>query len=142
MNLCYLMIYASGIIILNLVFMIVILCLCFSLPFKFFLFPASYRIYRIIKFGFINTTKDLKGNLLSYSERFTLSCLLIRKTCLREIIQLDTLLQCFTGFINPKLLRTKYLRVYNEKQNRLHLVRPDFTEEIQVRGLSNNKIWT
>ena len=92
------------------------------------------RIFRIVKFKTMTDEKDGNGNLLPDSKRLTAVGKFVRKTSIDEIPQLWNVLKGEMSIVGPRPLLPEYLRIYNERQNKRHLVRPGITGWAQVNG--------
>ncbi|MCY0979383.1 sugar transferase [Chryseobacterium wangxinyae] len=134
-----------ALLILSPVFIIVTIGLYFANDGKPFFFQArpglKEKIFRIIKFKTMNDKKDIRGNLLSDSERLTPVGAFVRKTSLDELPQLFNVLKGDMSLIGPRPLLPQYLSLYNDNQKRRHNVRPGITGWAQVNG-RNAISWT
>ncbi len=92
------------------------------------------KIFKVIKFKTMNNKKDKQGNLLSDEIRLTALGKFIRKTSLDEIPQLINVLKGDMSLIGPRPLLPEYLPLYNEDQQKRHLVKPGITGWAQVNG--------
>lgn len=99
------------------------------------------KIFKVIKFKTMNDKKDVKGNLLSDSERLTNVGKFVRKTSLDELPQLVNVLKGDMSLIGPRPLLTEYLPLYNDTQKKRHNIRPGITGWAQVNG-RNAISWT
>ena len=90
--------------------------------------------FRIFKFKSMLDTKDKNGLLLPDDQRLTSIGKVIRKTSLDELPQLFNILKGDMSFIGPRPLLVEYLPLYNEHQQRRHIVKPGITGWAQVNG--------
>lgn len=127
-----------GLIILSPIFIIVTGYLYFSndgKPFFFQFRPGlNGKIFKIIKFKTMNDKKDADGVLLSDEARITKIGLFVRKSSLDEIPQLLNVLKGDMSLIGPRPLLPEYLPLYDELQNKRHLVKPGITGWAQING--------
>lgn len=92
------------------------------------------KLFNIIKFKTMNDIKDDKGNLLSDEIRLTKIGKFVRKTSIDELPQLINVLLGDMSLVGPRPLLPQYLPLYNEFQQRRHLVKPGMTGWAQVNG--------
>ena len=118
--------------------MIVLLLLLFNnngKPFFFQKRPGKDEIiFNVIKFKTMNDRKDNDGMLLSDAQRLTSLGEFIRKTSLDEIPQLFNVLKGEMSLIGPRPLLPEYVSLYNEEQQKRHLVKPGITGWAQING--------
>jgi lipopolysaccharide/colanic/teichoic acid biosynthesis glycosyltransferase len=88
----------------------------------------------ILKFKSMTNACDSNGNLLPDVERITKFGAFIRKTSIDELPQLYNVIRGDMSLIGPRPLLFKYIPLYNEEQNKRHLVRPGITGWAQVNG--------
>jgi len=104
-------------------------------PFFFQLRPGKNgQLFKIIKFKTMNDKRDSDGNLLPDAYRLTKIGQLVRKTSLDELPQLINVLKGDMSLIGPRPLLPEYLPLYNETQQRRHIVKPGITGWAQVNG--------
>jgi len=103
----------------------------------FFLQPRpgkNKRIFKVVKFKTMNDRKDVQGNLLPDADRLTTIGRFVRKTSLDEIPQLLNVIKGDMSLVGPRPLLVEYLNLYNDEQQKRHLVRPGITGWAQVNG--------
>lgn len=92
------------------------------------------KIFKIIKFKTMTDQKDKKGNFLPDEKRLTRVGAFVRKTSLDELPQILNLLKGDMSIIGPRPLLVEYLTLYNERQQKRHLVKPGISGWAQVNG--------
>lgn len=92
------------------------------------------KIFRLIKFKTMNSSRDSLGNLLPDSDRITPIGRFIRKTSIDELPQLFNVLKGDMSLVGPRPLLVEYLPLYNANQRRRHEVKPGITGWAQVNG--------
>lgn len=104
-------------------------------PFFFQIRPGkNEKLFKIIKFKTMNDKKDNIGNLLPDKDRLTKIGKLVRKLSIDEIPQLINVIKGDMSIIGPRPLLPEYLKLYDPKQQKRHLVRPGITGWAQVNG--------
>jgi undecaprenyl phosphate N,N'-diacetylbacillosamine 1-phosphate transferase len=92
------------------------------------------KIFTLHKFRTMTDKKDSEGNLLPDSERLTKFGKFLRSTSLDELPELWDILRGKMSFIGPRPLLVEYLPLYNQEQNKRHLVKSGLTGWAQVNG--------
>lgn len=92
------------------------------------------KIFKIIKFKTMTNQKDQRGNLLPDEKRLTRVGAFVRKTSLDELPQILNLLKGDMSIIGPRPLLVEYLPLYNERQQKRHLVKPGISGWAQING--------
>lgn len=92
------------------------------------------KIFKVVKFKTMTDEKDAAGNLLPDDKRLTAIGNFVRKTSMDELPQLINVLKGDMSLVGPRPLLVEYLPLYNEKQQRRHMVTPGITGWAQVNG--------
>jgi undecaprenyl phosphate N,N'-diacetylbacillosamine 1-phosphate transferase len=92
------------------------------------------RVFKVIKFKTMTDERDAAGNLLPDQLRLTAIGKFVRSTSLDELPQLMNVLKGDMSIVGPRPLLVEYLALYDEEQNKRHLVRPGITGWAQVNG--------
>ena len=92
------------------------------------------RPFNLIKFKTMNDKKNIKGDLLSDTERLSKFGEFLRSTSLDELPSLINIINGQMSFIGPRPLLMEYLRYYNENEFRRHHVLPGLSGWAQVNG--------
>jgi undecaprenyl phosphate N,N'-diacetylbacillosamine 1-phosphate transferase len=99
------------------------------------------KVFKIVKLKTMTDERDLNGDLLPDKERLTKIGKFVRATSLDEIPQLINVFIGDMSLVGPRPLLIKYLPIYNEEQNRRHLVKPGVSGWAQVNG-RNDISWS
>lgn len=90
--------------------------------------------FEMIKFRSMKNEVDSEGNLLEDSERLTSFGKALRNSSLDELPELWNVIKGDMSLVGPRPLLMEYLPLYNDEQNRRHLLRPGITGHAQVNG--------
>lgn len=90
--------------------------------------------FEMLKFRSMRDAVDAAGNPLPDSERLTPFGFKLRATSLDELPGLWSVLKGDMSLVGPRPLLMEYLPLYNDEQNRRHLVRPGITGWAQING--------
>lgn len=123
---------------------IILLQIVFNKRLIFFKQPRpglNKKVFTLYKFATMNNKKDLNGNLISEEYRITKFGKILRKYSLDELPQLLNVLKGDMSFVGPRPLLVEYLKLYNEEQNKRHLVKPGITGYAQING-RNSISWS
>lgn len=97
--------------------------------------PGLYgKPFEMIKFRSMKDAVDSNGNPLADSERLTSFGRKLRSTSLDELPELWNVIKGDMSLVGPRPLLMEYLPLYNQEQNRRHLLRPGITGYAQVNG--------
>lgn len=97
--------------------------------------PGLYgKPFEMIKFRSMKDAVDNNGNPLADSERLTSFGRKLRSTSLDELPELWNVIKGDMSLVGPRPLLMEYLPLYNQEQNRRHLLRPGITGYAQVNG--------
>lgn len=98
------------------------------------------KVFKMYKFRSMKNAYDKDGEPLSDKERLTPFGMLIRKLSLDELPELFNIFKGDMSFVGPRPLLVSYLPLYNNEQQKRHLVRPGLTGLAQVNG-RNSLSW-
>ncbi|ALF59156.1 sugar transferase [Psychrobacter urativorans] len=90
--------------------------------------------FEMIKFRSMKDAIDMDGNPLPDSERLTAFGQTLRNTSLDELPELWNVIKGDMSLVGPRPLLMEYLPLYNDEQNRRHLLRPGITGYAQING--------
>lgn len=97
--------------------------------------PGRYGVpFEMIKFRSMVDSKDANGNPLPDSGRLTPFGQKLRSSSLDELPELWNVVKGDMSLVGPRPLLMEYLPLYNQEQNRRHLLRPGITGYAQVNG--------
>ena len=92
------------------------------------------KIFKLIKFRFMDNRKDQNGNLLPDEVRLNKYGRFIRKTSLDELPEAFNIIKGDMSVIGPRPLLVNYLPYYSEEERVRHCVRPGLSGLAQVNG--------
>ena len=98
------------------------------------------KVFRIIKFRTMTSSKQEDGMLLPEAQRITGLGRFLRASSLDELPELINILKGDMSFVGPRPLAMKYLPYYLDDERLRHAVRPGLTGLAQISG-RNNLIW-
>lgn len=97
--------------------------------------------FKMIKFRTMTEALDPSGAPLPDHSRLTAIGKTIRKLSIDELPQLINVIKGEMSIIGPRPLLMEYMPLYNEQQNKRHLVRPGITGWAQING-RNTLTWS
>ncbi|MEQ3659058.1 MAG: sugar transferase [Glaciecola sp.] len=92
------------------------------------------KVFKIVKFRTMLSTRDAFGNILSDKERMSRFGSILRSTSLDELPGLINVLKGDMSLVGPRPLLVEYLPLYDSKQAKRHNVRPGVTGWAQING--------
>jgi sugar transferase EpsL len=90
--------------------------------------------FKIIKFRSMTNAMDSSGRLLPNTQRMTRFGKFLRQTSLDEIPEFLNVIKGEMSLVGPRPLLMDYIPLFNQFQNKRHLVRPGITGWAQVNG--------
>ncbi|TXD97488.1 sugar transferase [Psychrobacter frigidicola] len=97
--------------------------------------PGKHGVpFEMIKFRSMIDSKDTDGNSLPDSGRLTTFGQKLRSSSLDELPELWNVVKGDMSLVGPRPLLMEYIPLYNQEQNRRHLLRPGITGYAQVNG--------
>lgn len=97
--------------------------------------PGLYgKPFEMLKFRSMKDSMDVDGNPLPDRERLTAFGKTLRSSSLDELPELWNVIKGDMSLVGPRPLLMEYLPLYNQEQNRRHLLRPGITGYAQVNG--------
>lgn len=90
--------------------------------------------FEIYKFRSMTNELDAAGGLKSDEERLTDTGMFIRKYSLDELPQLINVIKGDLSLVGPRPLLMQYLKLFNSRQMKRHIIKPGITGWAQVNG--------
>jgi lipopolysaccharide/colanic/teichoic acid biosynthesis glycosyltransferase len=98
------------------------------------------RPFTLLKFRTMNSSTDVRGELLPDAQRLTRFGTILRRSSLDELPQLWNVLVGDMSLVGPRPLMMQYLGRYTPEQARRHEVPPGITGWAQING-RNSVTW-
>ena len=98
------------------------------------------RPFTLLKFRTMNSSTDVRGELLPDAQRLTRFGTILRRSSLDELPQLWNVLVGDMSLVGPRPLMMQYLERYTPEQARRHEVPPGITGWAQING-RNSVTW-
>lgn len=92
------------------------------------------RPFVLYKFRTMSNLRDENGELLPEEQRLTKFGNFLRKFSLDELPELINIIKGEMSLVGPRPLLMQYVPLYNDEQNKRHVVKPGLTGWAQVHG--------